>query len=178
STNLLVSDALKEASGVGLGFFDPLWPGAILAGVGLIYILFVLPKLLPRHEEGDDAGADSAGKQYIAQIEIHPDHPLDGQKPVAGLFPGLQDITVRMIQRGQESLLPPFDDVELRPGDEVIVAATRKRLTELLSSRSEFVRGVIRSAGPNDGPTRGERLALAEAVVSPGSRLIGRTVRQ
>ncbi|MCP2670237.1 SLC13 family permease [Maricaulaceae bacterium EIL42A08] len=178
STNLLVSDALKDASGIGLGFFDPLWPGGILAGVGLLYILFILPKLLPRHEEDDNAGNGSTGKQYIAQIEIHPDHPLAGQKPVAGLFPDLQDITVRMIQRGQDSLLPPFDDVELRPGDEVIVAATRKRLTELLSSRPEFVRGVIRSAGPNDGPTRGERLALAEAVVSPGSRLIGRTVRQ
>ncbi len=178
STNLLVSDALRDATGEGLGFFDPLWPGAILAAVGLVYILFVMPRLLPRHEEDDSDPSGSVGKQYIAQIEIHPDHPLAGQKPVAGLFPDLQDITVRMIQRGGESFLPPFDDIELRPGDEVIVAATRKRLTELLSSRPEFVRGVIRSAGPNDAPTRGERLALTEAVVSPGSRLIGRTVRQ
>jgi len=178
STNLLVSDALREATGEGLGFFDPLWPGAILAAVGLVYILFVMPKLLPQQEDEDTDPLGSIGKQYIAQIEIHPDHPLAGQKPVAGLFPDLQDITVRMIQRGSESFLPPFDDIELQPGDEVIVAATRKRLTELLSSRPEFVRGVIRSAGPNDAPTRGERLALTEAVVSPGSRLVGRTVRQ
>jgi di/tricarboxylate transporter len=178
STNLLVSDALRDATGQGLGFFDPLWPGAILAAVGLAYILFVMPRLLPKTEDEDADPTGSAGKQYIAQIEIHPDHPLAGQKPVAGLFPDLQDITVRIIQRGNESFLPPFDDIELKPGDEVIVAATRKRLTELLSSRPEFVRGVIRSAGPNDAPTRGERLALTEAVVSPGSRLIGRTVRQ
>jgi di/tricarboxylate transporter len=178
STNLLVSDALKEATGAGLTFFDPLWPGIILAGVGLAYILFVMPYLMPKSSEDEIDTSGSTGKQYIAQIEIHPDHPLAGQKPVAGLFPDLQDITVRMIQRGSDHFLPPFDEIELQPGDEVIVAATRKRLTELLSSRPEFVRGVIRSAGPKDGPTRGERLVLTEAVVSPGSRLVGRTVRQ
>ena len=178
STNLLVSDALRESTGSGLGFFDPLWPGIILAGVGLAYILFVMPRLLPHHEEDEADASGSAGKQYIAQIEIHPEHPLAGQRPVAGLFPDLQDITVRMIQRGSDTILPPFDDLELQSGDEVIVAATRKRLTELLSSRPEFVRGVLRSAGPKDTPPRGERLVLTEAMVSPGSRLVGRTVRQ
>jgi hypothetical protein len=59
-----------------------------------------------------------------------------------------------MIQRGEQAYLPPFDDIELQSGDEVILAATRKRLTELLSSRPEFVKGVLRSAGPKDGPTR------------------------
>ena len=178
STNLLVSDALREATGRSLSFFDPLWPGLILALVGLAYILFVMPRLLPHNDEENADATGSAGKQYIAQIEIHPEHPLAGQRPVAGLFPDLQDITVRMIQRGSDEFLPPFDDIELQAGDEVIVAATRKRLTELLSSRPEFVRGVLRSAGPKDTPTRGERLALTEAVVSPGSRLAGRTVRQ
>jgi di/tricarboxylate transporter len=38
STNLLVSDALTDASGGGLDFFDPLWPGVLLAGVGIFYI--------------------------------------------------------------------------------------------------------------------------------------------
>ena len=178
STNLLVSDSLAEATGQGLGFFDPLFPGILLAGVGIVYITFVLPKLLPKRADMESEFTGGTGKQYIAQIEVTPNHPLAGQKPVAGLFPDLQDMTVRMIQRGEQAYLPPFDDIELQSGDLVILAATRKRLTELLSSRPEFVKGVLRSAGPNDGPTPGERLALTEAVVSPGSRLIGRTIRQ
>lgn len=178
STNLLVSDSLKDATGQELGFFDPLFPGILLAGVGILYITFVLPKLLPKRADMEAEFAGGTGKQYIAQIEVTANHPLAGQKPVAGLFPDLQDMTVRMIQRGEQAYLPPFDDIELVTGDLVILAATRKRLTELLSSRPEFVKGVLRSAGPNDGPTPGERLALTEAVVSPGSRLIGRTIRQ
>ena len=178
STNLLVSDALNEATGAGLAFFDPLYPGVILVAVGVVYIAFVMPKLLPKRADMEAEFTGGTGKQYIAQIEVTAEHPLAGQKPVAGLFPDLTDMTVRMIQRGEQAYLPPFDDIELQTGDLVIVAATRKRLTELLSSRPEFVKGVLRSAGPQDGPTPGERLALTEAVVSPGSRLIGRTIRQ
>jgi di/tricarboxylate transporter len=178
STNLLVSDSLLEATGEGIGFFEPMFPGLLFAGVGMVYIIFVLPKLLPKRADMESEFAGSTGKQYIAQIEVNAGHPLSGQKPVAGLFPDLQDITVRMIQRGEQAYLPPFDEIELQPGDVIIVAATRKKLTELLSSRPEFVKGVLRSAGPLDAPTPGERLALTEAVVSPGSRLIGRTIRQ
>ena len=179
STNLLVSESLSATTGEGLEFFDPLIPGLILSAVGLVYITFVMPRLMPHNADMETEFTGSTGKQYIAQLEVNADHPLAGQKPVAGLFPDLQDMTVRMIQRGDDSFLPPFDDITLQSGDLVIIAATRKRLTELLSSRPEFVRGVLRSAGPQDGAiTPGERLAVTEAVVSPGSRLVGRTIRQ
>lgn len=179
STNLLVSDSLTTQTGQGLEFFDPLVPGLILSVAGLGYIMFVMPRLLPHHADMETEFTGSTGKQYIAQLEVNADHPLAGQKPIAGLFPDLQDMTVRMIQRGDDSFLPPFDDIELKPGDLVIIAATRKRLTELLASKPEFVQGVLRSAGPSETtPTRGERLAVTEAVVSPGSRLVGRTIRQ
>lgn len=178
STNLLVADSLLATTGEKLGFFEPGRIGMILSAVGILYITFIMPRLLPEREEAEDDKGGSPGKQYIAQIEVTAGHPMIGAKPVAGMFTELGDITVRMIQRGEDAFLPPFDEIELKQGDLIIIAATRKKLTELLSSRAEFVEGVLRSAGPADLPTRGERLALTEAVVSPGSRLIGRTVRQ
>ena len=177
-TNLLVADSLLATTGEKLGFFEPGRIGMILSAVGILYITFIMPRLLPEREEAEDDKGGSPGKQYIAQIEVTAGHPMIGAKPVAGMFTELGDITVRMIQRGEDAFLPPFDEIELKQGDLIIIAATRKKLTELLSSRAEFVEGVLRSAGPADLPTRGERLALTEAVVSPGSRLIGRTVRQ
>jgi len=179
STNLLVAESLLDTSGLQLGFFTPTGPGLILAGVGLLYITFILPHLTPKRADMEsEITGTSAGKQYIAQIEVGSGHPLLGQKPVAGMFPDLPDVTVRMIQRGENALLPPFDTVELQHGDLVIVAATRKKLTELLSSRADFLKGMLRAAGPGEAPAPGERLAITEAIVSPGSRLIGRTIRQ
>ncbi|HAC56980.1 MAG TPA: SLC13 family permease, partial [Rhodobiaceae bacterium] len=61
--------------------------------------------------------------------EITAGHPLLGVSSKAGLFPPLRDMTVRMIQRGEHPILPPFEDVTLSAGDVVIVAATRQTLT-------------------------------------------------
>ena len=179
STNLLVAESLSDTAGITLNFFTPTGPGLVLATVGLLYVIFILPHVAPKRADMESELTDtSGGKQYIAQIEVSAGHPLIGQKPVAGMFPDLPDVTVRMIQRGESALLPPFDGVELQRGDLVIVAATRKKLTELLSSRADFLKGMLRAAGPGEAPAPGERLAMTEAIVSPGSRLIGRTIRQ
>ena len=49
------------------------------------------------------------------------------------MFPSLADVTVRLVQRGQHTILPPFESVTLAPGDILIVAATRKVLTGMLA---------------------------------------------
>lgn len=178
STNLLVADSLLTTSGVHLGFFAPTGPGLFLAGIGIVYVMFVLPHLLPDHSSMEEELAGAGGRQFIAQLEVTADHPLAGKKPVAGMFLDLPDMTVRMIQRGEHALLPPFDQIELKSGDLVIVAATRQTLTDLLSKNANFMRGLLQTAGPGDDPAPGDQLKMTEAVVAPGSRLIGRTIAQ
>ncbi|MBO6633422.1 MAG: anion permease, partial [Parvibaculum sp.] len=120
----------------------------------------------------------------IAQLEITADHPLVGVSSKAGLFPPLRDMTVRMIQRGEHPILPPFEDVTLIPGDVVIVAATRQTLTEALKSGSRIFEGMLEErfaegVETNGGPAKpGGELILAETVVAPGSRMIGQTIEQ
>lgn len=178
STNLLVADTLMSVTGEQLSFFDPSIPGLFLAAVGIVYIIVILPHLLPDRASMEAEIAGGGGKQYIAQLDVTSDHPLIGKKPVAGMFADLPDMTVRMIQRGEHALLPPFDQIELKAGDLVIVAATRQTLTNLLAKRADFMRGMLEASGPGDNPTPGDSLVMAEAVVAPGSRLIGRTIRQ
>lgn len=178
STNLLVADSLINTTGIELDFFAPTGPGLYLTAIGLVYIFVIMPRFLPDRQsmEGELSSAD--GRQYIAQIEVTSDHPLAGKRPVAGMFTDLPDMTVRMIQRGEHALLPPFDQIELQPGDLVIVAATRRTLSDLLSKRADFMRGMLQTSGEGEEPTPGDRLAVTEAVVAPGSRLIGRTIQQ
>lgn len=179
STNLLVAEQLRTISGVNLDFFTPTVPGLFLASFGVLYIAFVLPRLLPdRASMESEISGGEKGRQYIAQLDVSSDHPLVGKKPVAGMFADLPDMTVRMIQRGEHALLPPFDQIELKAGDLVIVAATRQNLTNLLSKRADFMRGMLAASGPGDDPVPGESLMMTEAVVAPGSRLIGRTIQQ
>lgn len=180
STNLLVADVAVGAGLPRLGFFEITVPGTLLAAVGFVYVLFVLPHLLAPRAGMVDEVADRSGKQFIAQIEIGFDHPLVGTKSVSGMFPSLKNMTVRLIQRGEHAFLPPFEDVTLRPGDVVIVAATRQVLTDALKAPENILAAVpsdseVEPAGQRDDETQ---LMLAEAMIAPGSRMIGRTVEQ
>lgn len=178
STNLLVSDVLRQIEGEPLGFFDPTLPGLVLAAVGILYLILFGRFLIPQREtlEGELKGAK--GRQFIAQIEVTEGHPLEGKKPVMGMFQDLPNMTVRMIQRGERAILPPIDDEELRAGDLVIVATTRKNLTDLLSSHEEFLRGMMQLGDFHMAEERGDSIVMSEAVIAPASRFIGRTIEQ
>lgn len=179
STNLLVNDVLSRFSGESLGFFEQTGPGLVLAAIGALYIIVFAPILLPARVSLEDELSD-AGRQYIAQIRVTDNHPLEGARPVAGLYPALANVTVRMVQRGEQSLLPPFEDA-LIPGDVLIVAATRERLAKLLSTSPRYLEGMLNIAGFHDesrDSDASDTIVISEAVVAPGSRMISRNIEQ
>lgn len=177
STNLLVNDVLTRSTDISLSFFTQFWPGITLACIGAIYIVIFAPILLPKRA-GKSEGFNPSGQQYIAQIQITNNHPLIGLQPVAGLFPGLHNMTLRMIQRGEKTILPPYE-VPLAIDDVLIVAATRKSLSQLLSSAPEYLQGMLNITGfGNKDAGAADTIVISEAVIAPASRMIGRTIEQ
>ncbi|MEL6753188.1 MAG: SLC13 family permease, partial [Pseudomonadota bacterium] len=177
STNLLAAETYLRIEQVELGFFAQTPVGLMLAGVGFLYLLLFSNLLLPARSGLDENIITSSGKQFVAQIELGKDHFLIGRKPVAGMFKELPDFTVRVIQRGERAILPPFEDVALEQGDLVIVAATRTALMNVLSSNAQMLEHIWRSGtGIDDDNDAPKSLVLTEAVVAPGSRMGGRTI--
>ena len=177
STNLLAAETFERIEGEPLGFFTQTPMGLVLAAAGFVYLALFSKFLLPKRAGMDADILETSGKQFVAQIEVGKGHFLLGKKPVAGMFKELPNFTVRLIQRGERAILPPFEDVALEQGDLVIVAATRGALMEVLSSQPEMLEQIWRSgtgvAEETDAP---RSLVLTEAVVAPGSRMGGRTV--
>ncbi len=183
STNLLATGAAQRAGLERIDFFDFTIPGLVLAGVGIIYVAGILPRLMPAHANLSEEISGS-GKQFIAQLQLGYGHPLVGSKATGGMFPALKNITVRMVQRGEHPFVPPFEDLILRPGDTIIIAATRATLTDALKQDPEIFQGLIHQDGGSIDPDTDDEqrpirdLMLAEAIVAPGSRLIGRNIEQ
>jgi di/tricarboxylate transporter len=175
STNLLVSGELVRLGQQPLAFFDLTVPGLVLALAGGTYVL-LLPAILPQRDEPPGL-VTVDGKQFIAEIDVSPDSKLIGEASRGGLFPSLPDVTVRLIQRDQQMILPPFENVVLQPGDVLIVAATRKVLTEILAKNPGHL---LRTSGIATEPavtgTQPSELVLAEAMIKPASRMIGQTL--
>jgi len=189
STNLLVNSAMIELDVEPFGFFDFSVPGLVMAGAGLVYVLLVAPRLLPsRYLRAEDL-LSGGGKQFIAQLTVAPESPLVGMGAPGGLFANLPDMTVRMVQRGEQAILPPFEGYAARADDVLVVAATRKALTEALARNPGLITPELsieddtetaaqKGRADDERPRRTSNQVMAEVMVAPASRLDGQTLRQ
>lgn len=175
STNLLAAGIAGDA-GIEIGFFDITIPGLFLAVAGGLYVFAFLPVMFRARGAPSANSGRMSGSQFIGEIRLSPDHPFIGIESRAGLFPRLGDLMPRLILRRGTAIYPPFEDAVLSVGDKLVVSATRQVFTRALAGGS---------AGPAQG--NGEESAgggppavgyqVAEAVVAPGSRHSGRTIR-
>ncbi|MBP0617338.1 SLC13 family permease [Jiella mangrovi] len=178
STNLLVA-GVAARSGITLGFFDITVPGLAIAVVGAVYVIKVMPRILTPREAKDGRVVDPGGKQFLGEIDITEEHAFLGLTARSGLFPGLSDLTPRMIIRNEQAILPPFDDIALSVGDRLIVTATRRAFSRALSRGNLKVKTLDPTGGEKAGRDNkiGPDMVMAEAVVAPGSRYAGRTMQ-
>ncbi len=181
SSNLLASSIIEQKGLPAIQFFDFTLPALILAGVGAIYVIFIMPQILKTREasSGEDIAANAArGKQFLAQIRLNHNNPLIGVESRFGLFVELKDMTVRSINRGYQTILPPFEDVTLKAGDVVIVAATRGVLTKNFNDKNGFIKASFDSRNIGGAELDPADLTMAESIIAPASRMIGQTINQ
>ncbi|WP_291720478.1 SLC13 family permease [Magnetospirillum sp. 64-120] len=185
STNLLVSSSLIALGEDGLGFFQQTSMGLWVAGIGLLYVLLVMPRLLPKGS-GEAQSGGGTGKQFVSQCEVGAGSALDGAQSLAGTFKQLPDITVHLIIRDGESVFPPYDDMVLRAGDVLMIAGSRKALTET-AARHPGLLSVpeIHDDDEDEDDSPAQRppapmveQVLVEAMVPPTSRFTGFSVEQ
>ena len=96
STNLLVSGMLIELGEDGFSFFQFAIPGIALAGIGIFYVIFVCPSLLPQRALLTSAIA-GGGRQFMTQLNVSAGSKFEGLQPRGGFFPDLKGMTVRVV---------------------------------------------------------------------------------
>lgn len=183
STNLLVSGILHDMGLPSLSFFDFTLPGLILMGVGLIYVTVIVPRLLPDRASLVRSFREDDNRQFLAQFEISYRSDFAGKKLENGMFPGVDDITVKMVQRGEQAFLPPFDEqFTLRPRDVAMISAGKKELSEFFANNenvlSKYAAWSSRDPERNGDDEAQADLSMAEIVVSPSSKAVGKTLEQ
>lgn len=184
STNLLVNSALIEMKVSPFAFFDFSIPGMVMAAAGLGYVIWVAPLLLPDRAGLADTLTDETGRHFVAQITISADSELVGKGAPEGHFASLPEKTLRLVQRGETAILPPFEDYVAQPGDVLVVAATRKVLAKFLAEDPSLLypnleegRSFASDEDPGGRWQEGGQV-LAEVMVAPTSGLKGLTLPQ
>lgn len=178
STNLLAAGIAFDAGVEGIDFFAFTVPGAIIAVAGGIYVIFVMPRLLPQAPPKAAGALPARHLQFISEVRLDHGHPLIGERSVAGMFPQLTNMTLRAIRRRGVNHVPPFEEMMLEEGDTLIVAATRERLTEALKNWRVFEPHHDAETDPEAGADEDTDFVVCEALVPPGSRLVNTGINQ
>ncbi len=192
STNLLVSSSMEELGQSPLSFFDFTIPGSIMAAIGFVYVIFVLPGLLPKRGETIKEELGGAETEFVAELDIAQDSKLVGEIAEEGRFPSLKDLNVKLIQRAGQLILPPFTDQTIESGDILIVAATREALSSLLSKYpgyllsdddAEAIHGNDSNGTTEDEESESSTVlenaqtrVLAKIMVTPASRMVDMSI--
>ncbi|QFP76476.1 SLC13 family permease [Deinococcus sp. AJ005] len=171
TTNLVVSGALPTTGQRPLGFFELAWVGLPVAVVGLLYLFFVAPRLLPDREPA----LEDSLRDYLADLTVAPGSALaDRALRDSGLGRDY-GLTVVAVRRGNQTFYAPGPDFMVQSGDTLAVEGQTERIlagksTLGVVSKSEQK---LRAEPGQDGDVR-----LIEAVVLPGSPLLGRTLKE
>lgn len=181
STNLVVSGFI-EAYNRGLPdgspdtlepfrMFTTAWVGVpmVLCGVG--YVLVAGRWLLPTRDRHPPAEEES--RLYTTAMQLRTGSPIAGKTIENAGLRGLPGLYLARIERDGETIIAVDPETRLEDGDTLVFVGQLESVVDLQS-----IKGL-------EPITDGERLEgirqhrrLIEAVISPGSPLVGRSIRE
>ncbi|MEL6598521.1 MAG: SLC13 family permease [Pseudomonadota bacterium] len=166
STNLLV-DGIAQASGLAPFTLFEITPLAVvLVAFGLAYLRLLGPRLLPDRSGMVDFVSERTSQKFFTEIAVPEGSPVVGQ-PVMSVDLFRRDgMRVIDVLRGDASLRRSFPDVTLESGDRVVL---RTGVQELLTLKDNQAIAMVDQLSSRKSVT-------VEALISPGCRLIGRTL--
>lgn len=181
TSNIIVSGALREAGLPSFGLLDYFPVGGPVMIIGILYLGFIGIRLLPTGIKTDNI----AGKRELTErlselyqvkknllnLEIQTGSLLAGKTIKEGGWSRNFRLNIIAVMRGKESYFSPEADLILLSGDVLIVHGS------ITSETADHYRLKIEPVDIPETKVADESHPLAEILVSPHSRLIGKTIR-
>ncbi|HEY4529095.1 MAG TPA: SLC13 family permease [Luteimonas sp.] len=169
STNLLVDSMARQAGHAGFSIFEFSQLGIVFVVAGTAYMMFARTFLLPDLGVPQRADSGHAGR-YVVELLVPPKSAAIGRRG-AELLDDDGDVVVLEIFRGGVALPSPRG-TEIGEGDRVLV---RGSWNDVEQARRKLKLAYDHVAHDLEGDDEEGRLH-AEAMVAPGSHLIGHSL--
>ncbi|MEO1376310.1 MAG: SLC13 family permease, partial [Cyanobacteria bacterium J06635_10] len=180
STNVLAS-GLSEKLGYGaFSLFQFTELGLIVFTIGLAYLTFIAPRLLPNRKvrTNNTFAQDYDLKDYVSEIVIAPSSNLVGQTLRQSKLQRKFDLDVLEIIRNNNHFPQPLADKLLQVGDILMVRGGKECLLKVKDERGiEFVPDIqFYNKSWEQNLSSGEE-SVAEVLILSNSNLIGSTLK-
>jgi di/tricarboxylate transporter len=175
---LIASSVLQRSGGHGLSVFSITPIGLAITLVGTLFMMTIGRRLLPDRGQGDLGDDKFRLTDYFTELTVLPESPMV-DKPVRDIEESLghKDLFVTGWLRHGRPVRAPFGDQPVRPGDVLMVRTSPEQIVAI-REQSGVELHPITQYGDGDAKTDDEQVEdkLVQAIVAPGSDLIGRSL--
>jgi di/tricarboxylate transporter len=173
--NIIIATFRGDELGEPFGMFDFSPVGVLLAVGGLVFIVLLGWRLIPRRRSGKSASEQFDIEDYITEVEVTKDSGAAGKR--IGELADLSDADVQVLGlvRGKTRIHAPEANEVLFAGDILILETDAEELKSYISDTGLKLVGGKKFRKDAKGS---KNIAINEAVVMPGSSLIGRTAAE
>ena len=173
STNLLVNSIFVQNGGVSLGMFEFAKYGWIILVVGLLYILFIAPKILPSRTVTSSLTQSYHMAGYLTEMKILEGSPLVGSTCHDRSISHNYDVIVLDVQRGGSLISYNVGERQLQVGDILFVKGS---LESFLRMKEVEKVSLLTDEKLTQKELEQEDNILIECMVNDQSDLAGRTL--
>ena len=175
--NIIIASARMAETGTAFAMFDFAPVGIGIAIVGVLFVSLIGWRFLPTREAGsvtEDARNLFHIEDYITEVRLQPESPFVGRRLIDLEALGEGDVAVVALVRRKDRMLAPSGYLRLQAEDILILEADPVALQKVIDEGQLDSLGAAKMTVESLGS---ERVMLAEAVITPGSRLEGRTAQ-
>lgn len=174
STNILINGIVVGEGLPAINMFQMAPLGAILIIVGVVYMVFVGIRLLPK-EDNKTLGDKFGMGDYIAEIELTDSDPSVGKMIMNAALVRDLSMDVMEVRRGKSIFNQPAGDFILLSGDILKVRCDMDHIKQLKDRVKIFTQSSVKI----DGDTlKGKKSTLVELAISASSAFEGKTLKE
>jgi len=170
STNVVMDGLMRQNQIAGLGFFELAVVGVPVLLVGVLYLTFIAPHLLPERVTPTEPMNDVT--EFVTDIEVEDSSDLVGRTVKDAGLDDVEQLYVVRIQRSASVVIPVEPGERLASGDRLTFAGDLEHIVELL--HLDGLHAVTTEDPPDEDPT----WQMYHAVVPKGSPLVGTRLKE
>lgn len=176
STNIIVSQVREETLGKPFQMFDFAPVGLVLTVLGLAFVSFAW-RVLPKDRQGQAGMGEGMTTAPFATEAVVKDELPEGGLILADLKLPANNVRLTALVRGDDRRPTPLPDIKLQPGDTLLLEGEPEALDSVFAGAG----AVLIPADQRREVTKeeaSEEVRSVEAVVQPGSLLIGASAKR
>ncbi len=173
STNLVVSGMMTNQGLDPLGMFELTPVGLPILAVGILYLITIGRRLIPRRATQN--ADDETAAVYTGEIIVLEDSPYSGKTIAEARLGSDFDIQILRIVRDKTEHLRALPDTVLQAGDVLLAKGGHQALLEVKNIEGLELKAEARLESVVGAD---EKSKIVEAILLPGSTLIGRSLKQ